>query len=198
MKRRAFLAACALAVSAAGLVSGCGFQLRRLEGIPFASMYIDAPAVSQVGTAIRKALQSGKYVQLVAKAPDAAVVLRLSDEKSTKTILSLTGGGRVSEYRLGFRLTYSATGKDGHEWIPPYTVELTRDMTYDDSALLAKGAEETLLYRDMQDDAAQQILRRLRSLKPAQQSDELGKPAQPVVVPAAVVPAAVEPQAEKP
>jgi len=39
-------------------------------------------------------------------------------------------------------------------------------MTYDDSQLLAKGAEEQLLYRDMEDMAALRIMRRLQNLKP--------------------------------
>jgi len=33
--------------------------------------------------------------------------------------------------------------------------------------VLAKGAEEQLLYRDMDDNAAQRIMRRLQAIKPA-------------------------------
>jgi LPS-assembly lipoprotein len=40
-------------------------------------------------------------------------------------------------------------------------------MTYDDSLLLAKGAEEQLLYRDMDDNAAIRIVRRMQAIKPA-------------------------------
>jgi LPS-assembly lipoprotein len=165
MKRRECVVALGFVALVASL-AGCGFELRRLEGIPFASLYLDMPGGSAVGTQIKLALKSGQYVRLTDQAADAAVVLKLTNEHSSKTILSLTGAGRVSEYRLGYRLTYSAIGKDGYTWVPSYTVELTRDLSYDDAAVLAKGAEETLLYRDMQDDAAQQILRRLRSLKP--------------------------------
>jgi len=43
---------------------------------------------------------------------------------------------------------------------------VTRDITYDDTKVLAKGTEEQLLYRDMDDNAALRILRRLQSLKP--------------------------------
>ena len=38
-------------------------------------------------------------------------------------------------------------------------------MTYDDSEALAKENEEIMLYKDMQADMAQQILRRLASIK---------------------------------
>jgi len=41
------------------------------------------------------------------------------------------------------------------------------DMTYDDTLVLAKESEELLLYRDMRTDAVQQMLRRLSVLKHA-------------------------------
>ena len=92
--------------------------------------------------------------------------MQLGQEDRTKVILSLSGAGRVTEYRLGLRLTYAVIGKEGHSWAAAESIELTRDMTYDDSQLLAKGAEEQLLYRDMEDNAALRIMRRLQSLKP--------------------------------
>jgi LPS-assembly lipoprotein len=38
---------------------------------------------------------------------------------------------------------------------------LERDLTYDDDAVLAKENEEVFLYRNMQMDAVQQLVRRL-------------------------------------
>jgi LPS-assembly lipoprotein len=90
----------------------------------------------------------------------------MGPEARSKTILSLSGAGRVTEYRLGLRLTYSIVSRDGGVIAEPETIDLSRDLTYDDSQLLAKGAEEQLLYRDMEESATQRILRRLRNLKP--------------------------------
>ena len=39
---------------------------------------------------------------------------------------------------------------------------------YNESAALAKEAEEALLFRDMQTDIVQQILRRLAAIQPGQ------------------------------
>ena len=161
MNRRLFLAALP-----AALAAGCGFQLRRLDGMPFASLYIDAPPGNGVGQRIRTVLVSNKNTRLAASAGEAEAVLQLGQEERTKVILSLSGAGRVTEYRLGLRLTYAVIGKEGHSWAAAESIELTRDMTYDDSQLLAKGAEEQLLYRDMEDNAALRIMRRLQSLKP--------------------------------
>ena len=160
MKRRTFL------MLVPGALAGCGFHLRRVEGIPFARLYLDAPTGSAVAERIRKALVSGGYVKLVDKASESEAVLKLAAENSSKNILSLSGAGRVTEYRLLYRISYSVLTPDGRPWVESDTIELTRDYTYGDAAFLAKSAEENLLYRDMQDQAAQQILRRLRSLKP--------------------------------
>jgi LPS-assembly lipoprotein len=162
MKRRRFLA-----IIPAALAAGCGFQLRRLDGMPFASLYVDAPPGSGVAQRIRTALISGGHTRLAVSATEAEAVLQLGQEDRSKTILSLSGAGRVTEYRLGLRLTYSVSGREGRSLAAPETIELVRDMTYDDAQLLAKGAEEQLLYRDMEDSAAQRIVRRLQSIGPA-------------------------------
>ena len=160
MKRRLFLA-----TLPAALLAGCGFQLRRLEGIPFATLYLDAPPGNVVAH-IRNALKSNKNTRLVATAGEAEAVLQVGQEERSKVILSLSGAGRVTEYRLGLKLTYSVKGQDGRSLAAAETIELVRDFTYDDSQVLAKGAEEQLLYRDMEESAARRILRRMQAINP--------------------------------
>jgi len=161
MNRRTFLA-----IFPAALVAGCGFKLRRLEGIPFASLYVDAPPGSAVAQRILASLKSSKSTRLAASAAEADAVLKLNQETRGKTILSLSGAGRVTEYRLSLNMSYTVSGKNERSLALPEVIELSRDMTYDDSQILAKAAEERLLYRDMEDNAALRIIRRLQALKP--------------------------------
>jgi LPS-assembly lipoprotein len=63
--------------------------------------------------------------------------------------------------RFGFRLRTLA----GKELIPATELLLQRDISFNESAVLAKEAEEALLYRDMQSDIVQQIMRRLAAVK---------------------------------
>ena len=161
MRRRLFLAAIP-----AALVAGCGFRLRRVEGMPFSTLYVDAPAGSAVAQRIRSSLARSGHTRLAEPASEAEAVLRLSEEVRSKAILALSGAGRVTEYRLGLQLTYSVSGTAGGVLAANETIELNRDMTYDDAQVLAKGAEERLLYRDMEDSAARRILRRLQAISP--------------------------------
>jgi LPS-assembly lipoprotein len=160
MKRRVFLLA-----APALLLAGCGFELRRLGGVPFSSIYIDAAAGSGMAAKLRRALVEGGNTRVVDDPAQAEVTLKIGNESHKRTILALSGAGQVSEYRLNFQMTYSVSSKAGQTLVEPYTIELFRDFSYNPSALLAKGAEENKLTLDMEDHAMQQIVRRLRSLK---------------------------------
>jgi LPS-assembly lipoprotein len=161
MNRRLFLAAIP-----ALFATGCGFQLRRVSDIPFASLYVDAPSDSAVAQRIRTMLGSNRKTRLAASAEEAEAILKLTPESRSKTILSLSGAGRVTEYRFGLNLGYSVSGRDGRILAASENIELARDMTYDDSQLLAKAAEEQFLYRDMEESAALRIMRRLQNIPP--------------------------------
>jgi LPS-assembly lipoprotein len=78
----------------------------------------------------------------------------------------------VREYQLRYRVAFRVHDGKGSEFVPTSTLQLTRDITYADSDVLSKEAEEQLLYRDMQSDMVQQIMRRLAAAqrpKPAAQ-----------------------------
>jgi len=160
MKRRLFLA-----LVPAALAAGCGFQLRRYDGVPFGSLFIDAPG-SAVAQRLRTMLATDKSTRLTETAGEAEAVLKITQEARIKSILTLTGAGRVSEYRLSLKLAYVILAPDGRALAAPESLELQRIMTYNDALVLAKGAEEQLLYRDMDDDAALRIVRRMQTLKP--------------------------------
>ena len=51
------------------------------------------------------------------------------------------------------------------EYLPATQIVLRRDITCSDSDVLGKEQEEALLYRDMQNDAVQQMVRRLQVAK---------------------------------
>jgi LPS-assembly lipoprotein len=77
----------------------------------------------------------------------------------------LSASGRVREKRLQYRYGYRIVDSKGRDLVLPATVELTRDLTYADSAVLAKTQEEDLLWRDMENDLVQQLMRRLEAAK---------------------------------
>ena len=143
-------------------LAGCGFHLRGAADLPFSSVYLPA-ATSGIALDLARNIRAGTNVKLVDDAKQADAIVELTGETRGKEILSLTGAGRVREFRLRYRVGFRVHDGKGNEFVPPSTLELTRDVTFNDSQVLAKESEEQLLYRDMQSDMVQQIMRRLSS-----------------------------------
>ena len=64
-------------------------------------------------------------------------------------------GARAAAARLTMRFRLRTPG--GKELLAPTEIQQPRDITYNETAALAKEGETELLYRDMQNDIAQQI-----------------------------------------
>ena len=145
------------------LISACGFQLRGVAKLPFETMYVEASDTSPVGNDLRRALKSSN-VRLTNSAAEAQAVVQLLGETREKIILSLSGGGRVREYQLRMRVSFRVYGPNNKELLVPTELVLLRDLSYDDTQILAKESEEALLFRDIQNDAVQQIMRRVSAV----------------------------------
>lgn len=151
------------------LLSACGFHLRGQAGMPFSTLYIDAANPnSALITDLRSNLTSNN-VKLVDNSDQAEVILSIVSETPGKKILSLGGSGRINEFQLSYSVSLRAYDLKQQEWIPAEEVVLRRDFSYNDSQVLAKQAEETLLYQNMRSDMTQQILRRLSRAHPLPQ-----------------------------
>jgi LPS-assembly lipoprotein len=148
-----------LAMAGAGVLGGCGFKLRGQSELPFASAYVDAPEKSALAKKLRNYL-SGKG-KLQSQRAQAQVIVRLNAENRSKTILSLSGAGKVREYRIVHKVTVSAATPTEVELLKPSDLHLARDFSYSDAQALAKEAEEAMLQREMEEELLLQILRRL-------------------------------------
>ncbi|AQV95528.1 hypothetical protein BJN34_16740 [Cupriavidus necator] len=164
MGRRKVLAAM-LAVPAMGLLAGCGFHMRGNSDFAFKRLYIGIPANTLMGADLRRAIRGGSDTQVVVDQKEADALLDVLQDTRTKTILSITTEGVVREYRLTQRFTFRLRDPAGKELIPPSQLILTRDLTYNEANTLAKDYEEQQLYRDMQRDIVQQLMRRLAAVK---------------------------------
>ena len=160
-RRRALAVLGALPLPAAG----CGFQLRGARPLPFDTIYLGMYEYSELAAAIRRQIRAGSTTQVVARQEDAAVRLEVLADAKEKSILALNTQGRVREYQLRQRFSFRLVDKNGQEVIAPNEILLRRDLAFDDSQVLAKEQEEILLYRDMQTDLVQQLMRRLSSAR---------------------------------
>jgi LPS-assembly lipoprotein len=141
-------------------LAGCGFQLRGTADLPFSTVYVPG-ATGGIALDLARNIQAGTNAKVVSEPQAAEAILQFTVESREKEILSLTGTGRVREFRLRYRVGFRVHDGKGNDYVPQNTLEITRDVTFNDAEVLAKESEEQLLFRDMQGDMVQQIMRRL-------------------------------------
>lgn len=152
------------------LLAGCGFQLRGAASLPYDTLHVQAPTGSGFAQQFRRMVTAGSGTRIVDTPKAAEATLTLVNELREKNILSLSGGGRVREYQLRYRMSYRLLDRNSIEIIPVTEIALTRELSYSDAEALGKEAEEALLFRDMQNDAVRQLVRRLQIAKPLRAS----------------------------
>ncbi len=153
-----------LAVALLLTLAACGFKLRGTAAVPFETIYLPG-ATGGIALDLKRNIQVGTNAKVVDNAAQAEAVMQFTEEAKQKEVLSLTGTGKVREFQLRYRVGFRVHDGKGGEYVPQSTIQLTRDVTFNDTEILAKEQEEQILFRDMQTDMVQQILRRLAAAK---------------------------------
>jgi LPS-assembly lipoprotein len=164
MMRRATARIAAFALLIGLAACGSGFHLRGEANYPFTTLFLSAPNL-QMAPELKRSLDTISTVKLAPTAAAAEVTLEVNSVEDTKTILSLSGGGKVAEYLLSKRVLFRIHDNDGRDWLPTSEVLVRRSYTYSDTETLAKDAQEQRLWREIQTDAVQQIVRHMQNAK---------------------------------
>ena len=167
MKRRLFTQSALAALLATGAVAitGCGFKLRGSFTYAFKTLYSGFVETSTLGNEFKRVLATDSAVTLVTTAEKAQVVLDVISEQREKVVVGITSSGQVREFQLRIRMKFRLRTPAGKEIIPETELLVQRDVSFNETAVLAKENEEAVLYRDMQTDMVQQLLRRLSAIK---------------------------------
>jgi len=150
------------------LLTACGFALRgygpSAQKLPFKTIYVSYSDQSEFGLMLRRHLRSYGDITIADSSKNAQVRLIGLSEVRRKEVLSLSSYGRAREYSLFYDIRFRVTDSKNQELIPPTLLSLRRTITYNETEALSKEGEERMLYRDMQSDLVQQIIRQLAAL----------------------------------
>ncbi|MEJ8851724.1 LPS assembly lipoprotein LptE [Variovorax rhizosphaerae] len=146
-------------------LAGCGFELRKAPNFAFKTIAV--MGTSWVAIRLRRNLQAAGNVVVVpeADAQTADVIFDILAEPRDSLVLSTTAAGQVREMTLRLTVRFRLRTPAGKELISAGEIRQQRDITYNETVALAKETEQILLYRDMQNDIAQQIVRQLGAVK---------------------------------
>jgi LPS-assembly lipoprotein len=146
------------------LASGCGFTMRGTLALSFRS-------VALVGFTPRSSLersvrtQLNQWVTIEDNPARAEVVVQALRDTRERAVVATSAAGQVRELQLRVKLAWRAATPRGVSLVEPNELLLTRDMSYNESAALAKEQEADALYGAMDEDIAQQMMRRLASVQ---------------------------------
>lgn len=164
LPRRGFLLGLTAAGASLGL-AGCGFELRKAPIFAFKTLSLEGNTffINQ----LRRDLRAAGTVTLVPtdQAKTADAVLVVLGEDRARFIVSTDSAGLLREVQLRLGIRFRLSTPDGKELLAATEVAQTRDLSYNETNALAKEAEADLLYRDMQTDIGQQVMRRLAAVK---------------------------------
>jgi LPS-assembly lipoprotein len=161
--RRGALRAAGAAATALALAS-CGFQRRRAPPLQFTSIHLQGFAPrSLLATELRQ--QLARRVQVLDDPARAQVLLQVLDDRRERSVVASTTAAQVRELQLRVKFDFQVQTPGGRELIPRAELLLQRDLSYRETAALAKEQEEAELFREMQSDVVRQVLRRLASIQ---------------------------------
>lgn len=164
MTRRASL----LAVSLCLLLVGCGFHAAGSRALPeplqrvridmVAPYRVSEPAVE---TALRTRLTQ-RGAEVVEDKDAEVTVIRMSDLRESREVLSVGADGKALEYELILRLNYDVrTGQQ--VWVPPTPIEARRDYSFNAQQVLPKEQEAERLREYLEDEMAELLLLRIEA-----------------------------------
>jgi LPS-assembly lipoprotein len=162
MQRRFFLLTSAAATALS--LSACGFALRKAPDFSFSTLYSAQGEGSALGVELKRNLESSGKVKVISDPTQIAkadVVLDVLNEQRERVVVGLNAAGQVREFQLRIRFKFRLRTPGGREIIPDTEILQQRDISFNESAVLSKEPEEALLYRSMQNDIVQQLMRRL-------------------------------------
>jgi LPS-assembly lipoprotein len=159
MRRRLLLAA------ACAPLAACGFKLRGTQSLPVDSIYLALPVNSAIGAEMSRLLRASTNAKVVNERSQAEAIFELLGETREREVVAVNAQGRATEYQLRLRVRFRVLDRNALELIGPTDLLARRDISFNESDLLAKESEEGLLYRDMQSDLVRQMVNRLAGMR---------------------------------
>lgn len=175
-----------IALTAASLLSACGFRLRGNVSLPtgLERIVINAPASGQeLATQLRQTLtEAGIQASTDGAADGQSWRIDILEERLERRAISITRYVETAEHSLELSARWQLRNPAGTVVIDDNTVRTRNIYRYDIDNPSGKDREERLLLRDMRDYLARQILTRVE--RGAQASPEtVNSPAEASVAP---------------
>jgi outer membrane lipopolysaccharide assembly protein LptE/RlpB len=149
------------------LLNGCGFALRgttadTLPPLPFKCLTV-APLVGNSGYFYRRLQQALTRQGVYIDAPNAPLTLRLLNQQFNQMATSLGNSGQTTTYLLSFTVTFDLVNAHSVTVLPRQSIRTTRNFSISTTQLVGDLNTQMMLRQAMEEEAAQQMITRLRA-----------------------------------
>lgn len=144
---------------------GCGWHLQGRAHLSeaMAVTYIETnDRYTDFNRALRDSLRASG-AQLVEDKQEATAIVRIHRDESGQRVLAVSARNTPEEYQVYYVVEYSVSDRSG-QLVEPQRIELTREYSYDATAVLAKQKEQAILREALARDLAGIIVRQLSVL----------------------------------
>lgn len=153
------------------LLGGCGFHLRGVQSATLPTR-LSVLRVTMAGGAafppllvrMRDALRTETGAHLVDTPAPGVPTLTLWGESISSEVAAIDVTGRATEYMLDYQVSFSLVDAAGRQIIPPRTIKIQREYSFNKLNVLATERENQFLQNDMRRDAVHQIIRQLAAV----------------------------------
>jgi LPS-assembly lipoprotein len=147
-------------------LGGCGFRLAGSEHLPavLAKPYLSVkdPYTDFSREFERELKSSGALLQLGRQ--DATATIEVTKDIVEQRTLAVSARNIPTDYELRYTVTFEVKGPDA-QILPPQTITLSRDYSFEENELLAKEHEADILRAHMAQDLATMAMRILSRVK---------------------------------
>ncbi|VAW72159.1 hypothetical protein MNBD_GAMMA12-2045 [hydrothermal vent metagenome] len=144
------------------IVSACGFQLRGKIALPteMAKVYIQSENLRLAGQLGQALKVSG--AKIIKNREQATAILKISNVSNRKKVRSVGGAGRAREFRLIYSVSVEIKDAASKIIMKQQTAKLIRDFSFNESQVVGKSVEESIIRKEMERQMISTLLRRIQ------------------------------------
>lgn len=157
-----------LLTATVAMLAACGFNIAGSRPLPesLKRVRIDTELPYRVSeppveTSLRTRL-TRRGAEVIEKSRDGVTVIRLTELKESRQVLSVGADGKALEFQLILRVAFDVRTGD-RVWSPPDEIEVRRDYSFNAQQVLAKEQEAERLRAFMQDEMAELLLLKIEA-----------------------------------
>ena len=162
-QRREFLAT-GLTLFSVATLSACGWRIRGKIDLPYKTLLVSGVMTPEFRNDLEMYLRMND-VAMVGKAQEAEVILEIITEQNAKQVISYSGSGQITAYRIISRVAFRVFNPDGIEVLPEADIYMTRDIEFNQANIQSFDLLVAEFVKNMRIDIVGQLMRRLASIK---------------------------------